>query len=449
MVKNSALQSSASPPLLRKAIHFFTGILIFVLTYWVDKSTMLWLILAGSVFAFLTFPYNTFYLLHKTAGPSLGTLFYPLGILSAFLLLYPMHMNYFRVTLLILSVSDTVANLIGQIQSGNGWFRILKDQKSMHGIAGYIVASLAIFFLFLPLPMLTNVYLVFFLILLAVALEIVSWRGSDNFSIPFGLAAFFYLTERFPADYIYLSGVVIFMSIGVFLLFRYKLLTRYGSFAAWCLGLYLLMGPGYRWIIPVLAFFISSVLFTKIRAVVRGKKKKSIGRNAWQVIANILWAVISSVLYLLTKEQLFADLFIVYVAAVTSDTWASEIGPVFNKRSFSIADRKMHEAGFTGGISPAGTVAALAGAVSIALLGYATLFGELHLNRIIIISISAFMASFSDTLMGAFWENKLSRKSWFINHQDRESITPNDIVNLAGSLTAGLFYMAFILLLMD
>jgi uncharacterized membrane protein len=112
-------------------------------------------------------------------------------------------------------------------------------------------------------------------------------------------------------------------------------------------------------------FFISSVLFTKLHARLLNRNKSSISRNAWQVMANILWAVLASVLYLITYNEIFIYFFISLLAAVTADTWASEIGPVLNRKSFSIADMKMHPAGVTGGISAGGTIAAMAGSVFI------------------------------------------------------------------------------------
>jgi uncharacterized protein (TIGR00297 family) len=435
----------ATPGLIRKAIHFSVGILILVLSHLVEKEILLWLIIAGTSFSFITFPYKRFYLLHKTSGASLGTLFYPLGILSAYLLLYNMPLFYFQTALLVLIISDTVANLIGQVKSGNGWFSVLHDNKSLHGIAGFVLTTLVIIFLYLPLELLTNPFYLFFLLLIAVTFETVSSRGSDNFSIPFGMAVFFYLSSYYQLNYVHLSAAFIILSLGCYLLFRFKILTRYGSFAAWLLGLYLVYVAGIEWLITVLAFFISSVIFTKIRAAIRGKKKESNGRNAWQVTANILWAVLSSVLYVITDNQVFIHLFIVYVAAVTADTWASEIGPIINKSSFSLADLKMHEAGTTGAISFAGTLAALAGSVFIAFLSFWMITGEINLHIIAIISFSSFLACFADTLLGAFVENKLLKMPYFSSSNNNERITPNDIVNLAGSLTAGMFYGLFML----
>lgn len=431
---------------VRKIIHFFTGILILILTYLVSKDVLLWLIIAGSLFSFLTFRYKRFYMLHKTAYKSLGTLFYPLGVLCSFLILYSQPIFYFQTALLTLTVSDTLANLIGKIKNGNGWFRILSESKSMHGIAGFAFSSLLIFFLFLPPEQRLNAGYLFFLLMLAVAMEVMSWRGSDNLTIPLGLSVFFWLSETGQLDYMYLSAVFLAMSIGGVLLYKLKILTKGGSIAAWLLGNYLLMTLGSEWIGPVLLFFISSVILTKMHAALTRKPQKSPPRNAWQVAANILWALASSVLWRFTQNEMFIYLFITYVAAVTSDTWASETGPVFHSKSFSLSDMRMHEAGVTGGVSFAGTVAALSGAAIVSAFSLFWFFGEIQSHIWLYLTLSAFLACFADTLLGAFVEGKLLGMPFFTKRNHAESLTPNDVVNLAGSFTAGIFLIILLAL---
>jgi len=427
--------------IIRKLIHLIIGLLVFILTFILAREILLWLIIAGTLFSFLTFNYDKFCILHKTNDASLGTLFYPLGILSSYLILYKMPISYFQTSLMVLTISDTLAYIVGQIKKGNGWFRILHDRKSAHGIMGYAFSAIIIFYVFLPSKLTNDIFFMSILILISVVFEIISWRGSDNFTIPFGLALFFGITHKGLLDFAYLTCIIIFMIAGIYLFFKWNVLTRIGALAAWFIGVYLLGVMGWKWFEPVLIFFISSVLFTKIHDFVIKTGKKSNGRNAWQVTANILWAVISSVLFLLTQNDLFIYLFIAFVAAVTADTWASEIGPIFNRRSFSLADFQMHEAGITGGISFIGTMAALAGAFCISVVSYYLFFGQLNWNMILILSFSAFLACFTDTLLGTFLEDKLINMRYFRKKIHPESITPNDIVNLGGSFTAFAFFL--------
>ena len=427
--------------IIRKLVHLITGLLIFVLTFLLQREALLWLIVAGSLFSFLTFNYKKFNLLHKTTDASLGTLFYPLGILSSYLILYNMPILYFQTSLLVLAVSDTMANFIGQIKKGNGRVVILHDIKSMHGIMGYMFSALIIFYILLPARLTMDIFFMATLIFLAVVFEIASWRGSDNFTIPVGLAIVLKVSQTQQPGYLFLLGVLLFMSAGSFFLFKWRFLTRFGSLAAWLLGVYLLGVMGWKWFVPVVMFFITSVVFTKIHTGVKKKKKEFNGRNAWQVTANILWAVISSALFLITKNELFIYFFIAFVAAVAADTWASELGPLLNKRSFSLADFRMHKAGITGGVSFFGTLAALTGALFISAVSYFIFFGEWNWVIILLLSFSAFLACFADTLLGTFVEEKLLDMSYFQNRINPESLTPNDVVNLGGSFTAFVFFL--------
>lgn len=426
---------------VRKYIHFFTGLLIFLLTYLLERDVLLWLIITGSIFAFISFPLRQFSIIHKGTYRSFGTLFYPVGILSAYLILYNLPIYFFQTSLMVLTISDTLANTIGRIKNGNGRFFLITDTKSMHGIAAFVVTSLIIFYLLLPLAFVTNVYFLFFLLLYATVLEIFSWRGSDNLTIPVGLAFFFWVSQHYAIDYTYLAAVFFFMSAGGVFLFKLKLLTLNGSIAAWLLGNYLLMLLGPTWTIPVLAFFFTSVALTKLRAAVNRKNKGESNRNAWQVTANILWAVVSSALYLISGHEIFAYLFIAFLAAVTADTWASEAGPLFTRRSFSLADCKSYPAGTTGGISLPGTIAALAGSAFISFTSMWLMTGSVNPAIASIITLAAFLACFVDSLLGAFVENKLLGLSFFQKAKGAESISPNDLVNLGGSLSAAGFFL--------
>ena len=333
--------------LLRKLIHLFTGLTIWVLSYILEKDVLLYLILSGTLFSFLTFNYRKFHFLHKTEDTSLGTLFYPIGILSSYLITYNLPSYYFQSSLLVLSISDTLANFAGQIQNGDSWIRTFHDKKSIYGIMVYTFSAYLILYLLLPDFLRLNILFIVFVLLWAIILETVSMRGSDNFTIPAGLALLFFLTYHYQVDYLLLVAITIVLAAGCFLLFQFNILTRRGSIVAFLLGFYLAGIGGWNWMLTVLLFFLSSAAFTKLHHAIQGVKDLSTVRNAWQVIANILWAVISLAFFLFTQNEIFILLFIAFVAAVTADTWASEICPLLNKRCISLAQMGMVPASAT------------------------------------------------------------------------------------------------------
>jgi uncharacterized protein (TIGR00297 family) len=342
---------------------------------------------------------------------------------------------------MVLTVSDLLANLFGQIKKRNIIFIVWKDKKSIYGLVAYAFSNLAIFYAFLPNELLNDVFFVFSLLLVSIAFEVISSRGSDNLSIPLGLSLFFIFQNTGQQDFLFLILVLIIFAFGAYYLFKWKMLTRSGSLTACFVGLYLLVLAGWNWMLPVLFFFVSSMILTKISPVNKIKKVQNSGRNAWQALANILWALISSILYLITKNVLFIYFFVAFVAAVTADTWASEIGPVFNKKSFSVADGKMYNSGITGGISFSGTLAALSGSFFVSGLSYFLFFEKWNWTIIGILSFSGFLACFADTFLGAFVEGRLHKLKFFRNAENSEFISPNDMVNLGGSFTAFIFFL--------
>jgi uncharacterized protein (TIGR00297 family) len=424
---------------LRKSVHFLTGFLIIALSLFLGRHTLLLLIIAGLVFSFATFNYGRFDPLHRIPSSSLGTLFYPVGVLSSFLVLYDQPLFYFRAVIGVLTISDVAAWLTGQhIRKFNVRFRPWHDSKSLWGTAAFAVTSAAVWLFYLPSASQTDIVFLLLLVILSVNLEAVSFRGSDNLTIPLGLSLLFPALENQALDPSLVLLVILFFAVGCYMLYRWQVLDRRGSLSAYLLGIWLAV-IGIEWLAPVLFFFISSVLLTRLHTLKTGRKRSSNRRNAWQVLANIIWALLSSVLFMITQNELFIYFFIALLAAVTADTWASELGPLFNKKCFSVADFRMHNAGITGGISAGGTIAALIASATVSIISLYLFFGEISTTALAILTASGFMACFADTFAGAFIEEKLEKLKLFKPRSNGP--TPNDLVNIIGSATAPLFYV--------
>jgi len=429
--------------LIRKSVHLITGLVIFYLTFRFSRQTLLILFLAGTVFSFITYFIGRFNYIHVTRKSSWGTLFYPLGILLSFIVLYDLPLYYFQISLLFLAISDTVANIGGYLVPGNPKFAILSEKKTPLGIFGFGVTAFLILLFPLPGSGSHNWAYIILTVLCAIHFEIISHKGSDNLAIPFGTALFFYLTHGKVIDSLWISGVILSMGLVSVLLFRTGILTKKGSIGAHLLGIYLFGVLGLEWAIPVAFFFISSVVFTKINGLVNRKSQGTVRRNINQVLANIFAGLVASILYLVSSQQIFIYLFITAIAAVTADTWASEIGPVFHRKCFSLSGWRVAASGVSGGISFAGTLAAFSGSFLVALLAFAVLFPDMDLLKVLFLALAGFLASFVDSALGAFVEPRLNTLNYFIQRKGSESISPNDLVNLSASFAAPLLYLLF------
>lgn len=189
---------------------------------------------------------------------------------------------------------------------------------------------------------------------------------------------------------------------------RLKVLSLSGCCAAWIVGTVIMGLGGLSWALPLLVFFISSSLLSWYRSRVRGNFEEAKGsrRDAAQVLANggiaaalVLIQFISSV-----------DLFVCYlgaIAAATADTWSTEIGLLWGKKPRSITSFKPVAPGSSGGVTLAGFSGALAGALTIALVGYRFQFEAGNVNDLLIVLGCGFGGSVFDSLLGATLQYRL------------------------------------------
>ncbi|MFN2448214.1 MAG: DUF92 domain-containing protein [Candidatus Baltobacteraceae bacterium] len=144
-------------------------------------------------------------------------------------------------------------------------------------------------------------------------------------------------------------------------------LTPAGAVAAAAVGASALAGGSWRYAAVLLAFFLSSMLLSRAgharKLQLTGAGKHGAARNAWQVLANGGPAAACALAALTTKSPLFATAFAGSFAAACADTWGTEIGTLLPARPVSILTLKRVAAGLSGGVTLAGTLAELAGAV--------------------------------------------------------------------------------------
>jgi uncharacterized protein (TIGR00297 family) len=108
------------------------------------------------------------------------------------------------------------------------------------------------------------------------------------------------------------------------------------------------------------------------------------------------------------------------LAEAAADTGSSEIGMAFPGKTLLLTTFKPVPAGTDGGISFLGTIAACAGAATVAVA--ALLSGLVTSQQAGIIILAGFLGTMADSLFGALFE----RRGWL----------DNDLVNLLSTATA-------------
>ncbi len=173
-----------------------------------------------------------------------------------------------------------------------------------------------------------------------------------------------------------IGGVI--AALFAFAAFRLGVLSGGGALAAFFVGTATFGGLGVPGAYVLLAFFIPSVVSSRPG---REQKKrlsvigKSGPRDATQVLANGGVAALCA-LAALYLDAHYAAAFAGSVAAATADTWGTEIGTLARARPRSIFTLRPIDTGLSGGMTPAGTLAELAGALFIAAIAWSVGFGS-------------------------------------------------------------------------
>lgn len=193
---------------------------------------------------------------------------------------------------------------------------------------------------------------------------------------------------------------------------RLRWLDRGGAVAAFILGSVVFGLGGFSWAALLLAFFFTSSLLSKLFQKRKQNTEKFYSkgsrRDAGQVFANGGLAGLFVVVHVFFPDSWLPWMgFAAAFAAATADTWATELG-IFNRKApVLITTGKPIEMGTSGGISPVGTLASLAGASLIALAAWLVWPGDLPAatwGQVTIIGVSGLVGSLVDSWLGATWQ---------------------------------------------
>jgi len=460
----------------RKLVHMATGLLIAGTPYVIgSKWPLVVVALFFVIFNAIALSRGWLSGLHDTLRPTLGTVFYPISFLILLLWLWEDYRVVLICSMLIMAIADALAALVGGRAVRPRVYYLGPEAKSIQGSAAMFVTSFLIVLacLWLLGPKAGTAISVWWMALavaiVATVCEAISFNGSDNLTVPLGSAFILhYLLSRTPQDAVLLI-VGLLLSLALALVsYRIGFLNASGAAASFLLGT-IVFGVG-RWTfaLPILTFFILSSLLSQL-----GKRKKKLyagiiekggRRDAMQVIANGGVAGLLLLIWYFHPMPVFYLLYAASLAAVTADTWATELGLLSTTAPRSILTFKPVPAGTSGGLSLIGTAGAALGSmvlaavsVMIAPLSFLTASGGLEF---ILISSAGFVASLVDSLLGATWQaryicpscGKATEKRVHCRQQITRQVgglswMNNDVVNVlaafSGMALAGLTRLVF------
>ena len=227
---------------------------------------------------------------------------------------------------------------------------------------------------------------------------------------------------------------------------------------------------GIVWGLVLIAFFVSSSVLSHYRsgqkAHLAEKFEKGHRRDLGQTLANGGWGGLLAVVVALVgrESQWYPFLALGYfgaMAAVNSDTWATELGVLSAQQPRLITTGQTVEVGTAGGVTRQGTLAALAGSAFIALCTFLFIQGASLLTSgrwllsdwfvLPVVTLAGFGGSLLDSLLGATVQRiytcqECQKETERRQHRDGHTTVPlrgwpwlnNDMVNLLSSVAASL-----------
>ena len=172
----------------------------------------------------------------------------------------------------------------------------------------------------------------------------------------------------------------LFAALVALLAYRARALSARGAAAAFAVGAVVFSSGGWAAAAILFAFFLPSTLLSRIggvrnRIIAGGEREAP--RSEWQVLANGGVAALCALAGARGGTPLAAA-FAGAFAAASADTWGTEVGTLSRWAPVSILTLRPLRAGLSGGITPLGIVATVAGSLCVActasLVGVAPLW---------------------------------------------------------------------------
>lgn len=201
-----------------------------------------------------------------------------------------------------------------------------------------------------------------------------------------------------------------------------KVLDKGGIISAIIIGVIIVLFGGWDYLGYMFIFLFLGMIATRYEHDV--KRKMGLyehERGMENVLSNGLGPMAFAILSFFVGPGPFLS----SIAAITSDTFASEIGVLGKGKPVYLGDMKPARAGTSGAISVMGTIASAVGAM---VIGLTTIFVfGFNPTQALIIGVAGFLGSVADTFLGIAEENGIGTKG-----------TTNFICSIVGGLI-GLF----------
>lgn len=191
----------------RKFVHFACGLVALSFSYIFQSHwTVLALCVIFSLIIVTSKRLNLLQSIHGVQRITQGGIYHPIAIYVTFLLsLYMQQPLFYVIAILVLSVSDAFAALIG-VSYGVNFYKVEKDIKSWEGSTIFFLCTFLIvhisLLLFTSTGRLESILIGLYAAIMVTIIEAISFRGTDNLFVPLGTIYVVYLNFYAGAEHL-------------------------------------------------------------------------------------------------------------------------------------------------------------------------------------------------------------------------------------------------------
>lgn len=350
--------------------------------------------------------------------------------------------------MLVLALSDSLSAIIGHFS--NNKFKITTDKKSFLGSTVFFIVT---WFVLTYLPVCLYSFNPYFhlpaifsgdwnkwmgyaagLAFILTILEAICSNELGNLLIPLCTALIVYATFRLGTLHPSQLLVTMVLATVVAVVSYFKgALTLNGSVTAWFMGIVLLWMGDWEWVWPMMAFFITGTVFTRINNQFGRKSDEDHDkpRDYYQVLANGGIGLLCCVLFAVTGTPFWYYIYVFSISVSMADTCSSEIGMMADGKVVDLLSRKPVPRGVSGGVSSAGFVGGFMGALIIGWIGFSSRYFSITLFGITL------LAGLLGTLLDSILGSKMQVKYKLANGQPSDFIPDGE----QGTLLSGQKWM--------
>ncbi len=173
--------------LSRKMTHIAGSVVSFTMPLLVSNIQAFFIVIAVTVFVFLSKKIRLFKSIHHEDGSSVGEVVYPLGIALSAILIWPISVLAFQGSCLVLGFSDGLAGYFGK-KYGKRKYKLFGGEKTIEGSTVFFLSTLTIFisyqFIYGNSISVLGILLIALYSIIITSLEAILTGGWDNILIP-------------------------------------------------------------------------------------------------------------------------------------------------------------------------------------------------------------------------------------------------------------------------